>query len=143
MVVTGKIIFIDPTKNSSKIEGKEFLTRSFAIDASFEANGIQVENYMALQSENDNCKKLDTINVGDTVNVTYAVRGMKPKKKEGLAATEKNPEGLVCYSNLSAYGFEVVTPANTTSNPAQAQSAASTPSFNPAAGAQTKEDLPF
>ncbi len=112
----GIIKFIDPKTNVSKTAGKEFFTQTFCLSMEEESMGEVTENDIQFQAVRNNCDKLEPINVGDEVIVSFSMKGAfgGAKPKEGKPASDKNPKSLTCMSNANAWKIEVVNKADVT-----------------------------
>ena len=136
MELKGKICYIDASNNVSKDPTKEFNVRSFCIDLSVEINGSLMQNYGTFQVVGRNCDLLNSVNIGDTVLVTFGVNGQAPKRKDGAMPSEKNPQALSSFCNLNAYKIEVLERAQ-----AEQKKPISAPQQQ--TQSQANDDLPF
>jgi hypothetical protein len=59
---------------------EKFKKREFILDAGEEYNGVYYANPIRLQCVNDHCSKLDAVQVGQRVRVTFAHKGSKWEK---------------------------------------------------------------
>lgn len=106
MEFKGKVLFVDVTKDVSTTD-KEFLTRTFGVEAEDEVNGSVYTNQVGFQANGSRCELLDNINIGDTVSVTYSAKGTL-KKSDKLDSSEKNPDSKVIFTNLIMSKIEVL-----------------------------------
>lgn len=97
--ITGKIRFIDPIKPASEKFNSESI--DFAIESETEVNGNTYTDVLVLQTIGDKIHNLDSIIPGDEVDITYGIRGIV-KAKEGKPASDKNPNSLSGFNNLTA-----------------------------------------
>lgn len=106
MEVTGaKISYINPVKTPTATK-PDFQVLEFGVILSQEINFQMVEKPFGFQtSKADVMKKVEAMNIGDTVNVTFGIRGSKKEKPE-LAALPKNPTNMNFFTSLDA--FDVV-----------------------------------
>lgn len=116
--ITGKITEIGQLQQITE----RFSKREFVLDISEEKDGTVYQNYAKMQVTNKNCDKLDSFRIGDTVKVSFNVRGNRWEK-----------DGKVNYINsLDAWRLEMVQ-ENTSVNVVN----------SPGIGADTSDDLPF
>lgn len=111
----GKLIEIYPTQQVSE----RFKKREFVIETTEEINGNNYINYAKMQLVQNKCEIVDKFRLGDTVTVSFNVKGNKYDK-----------DGRTQYiSNLDAWRItsEVSTSANQ----------------QPAGGQEYKDDMPF
>lgn len=91
--IAGKLIVKDDTQEVSA----SFKKREFVIEVENERNS-DWNDFIKFQSTQDRCSILDKYNLGDTINVSFNIKGRK---------WEKN--GQVSYfSNLEAWRIEAV-----------------------------------
>jgi len=104
MNVTGKILEIFDTQNISNT----FKKREFVLEY---AENPQYPEYVKFEMIQDKCALLDGLNVGDTVNVFFNLKGRK----------WTDPKGEVKYFNsLQAWKFETESAGGSTPPPPQA-----------------------
>lgn len=135
--VIGKLIEKGPTMQVSE----RFKKREFVLDITEEVNGNAYPNFAKLQAVQNRCELLDGFSEGDTVKVSFNIRGNKWEK-----------DGKVNYiTSLDAWRIER---ANVGDNNAyqtpqaapQQQYQAAPPSnnnFNSAPNTAAADDLPF
>lgn len=105
MNVTGKILEIFDTQNISNT----FKKREFVLEY---AENPQYPEYVKFEMIQDKCALLDGLNVGDTVNVFFNLKGRK----------WTDPKGEVKYFNsLQAWKFETEAAGGSTPPPPQAE----------------------
>ncbi len=101
MNVTGKILEIFETQNISNT----FKKREFVLEY---AENPQYPEYLKFEMIQDKCALLDGLNVGDTVNVFFNLKGRK----------WTDPKGEVKYFNsLQAWKFETEAAGGSTPPP--------------------------
>lgn len=104
MNVTGKILEIFDTQNISNT----FKKREFVLEY---AENPQYPEYIKFEMIQDKCALLDGLNVGDTVNVFFNLKGRK----------WTDPKGEVKYFNsLQAWKFETEASGGSTPPPPSA-----------------------
>ena len=92
--IEGKIILIEDTV----IVSDKFKKREFVIEKSEENNGKVWVDTIKFQAVQAKCELLDTLQVGDTVKVSFNIKGNKWEK-----------DGKTSYfNNLDAWRVEVV-----------------------------------
>jgi len=137
--VTGKLLVKYDTQQVSE----KFRKREFVLELAEEINGNIYTNFAKMQLVQTKCDIIDRFNVGDTVKVSFNIKGNKWER-----------DGKVNYiTNLDAWRVESATA--TANNNAGSQSAPvynnnggntgnnfnATPNFNPSP--ETIDDLPF
>ena len=124
-----------------------FSVREFVLEVENQ-NNSQWNEHILMQTTNNNCALLDNFSVGQAVKVQFDIRGRRWKGNDG---TER------VFNTLSAWRIEAVADAQTTTQAASQQPAASQPyqaapqqpvsqASESAAGGQTNapvDDLPF
>jgi hypothetical protein len=145
--LTGKIQFIDPVKPGSEKFNLESI--DFAVESETEVNGQVYNNSLCAQMVGDRVHQLDTLNIGDEVEVTYGIKGIV-KTKEGKPASDKNPKGLNGFNNVTATSVILIKSANSNNSSSQdSQPTTKQEKWDaenkPASitTKQTDEDLPF
>jgi hypothetical protein len=137
--VTGKLLVKYETQQVSE----KFKKREFVIELAEEINGNIYTNFAKMQLVQNKCDIIDRFKEGDTVKVSFNIKGNKWER-----------DGKVNYiTNLDAWRVESATaaPNNTANNQAAApaynnnggntNNLNSTVSFNPSP--ETIDDLPF
>jgi hypothetical protein len=138
--VTGKLLVKYDTLQVSE----KFKKREFVLELAEEINGNIYTNFAKMQLVQTKCDILDRFNVGDTVKVSFNIKGNKWER-----------DGKVNYiTNLDAWRVEsaAATPNNNGGN----QQAAAAPAYNNGGGGsnfnnsvsfnpspETIDDLPF
>lgn len=104
MKVTGKLVGIKPTEQRG-----QYFVRPFLLDISNvnSQTGQVYENMLMLEFWGDKCSKLDGFQAGQTVSVSYNLRGSKDKTTQKWR-----------WVNLNPWKIELVQPVQTTPNPA-------------------------
>lgn len=120
--IAGKLIVKDDTQEISA----SFKKREFVIEVENERNS-DWNDFIKFQSTQDRCSILDKYNLGDTINVSFNIKGRK---------WEKNGQ-ISYFSNLEAWRIEAVS----ASAPQAGESTAFTETAIPPAGDDS--DLPF
>ena len=138
--VTGKLL----VKYDAQQVSEKFKKREFVLELAEEINGNIYTNFAKMQLVQNKCDIIDRFNVGDTVKVSFNIKGNKWER-----------DGKVNYiTNLDAWRMESATGAPATSS-GNSQSAPSynnnggnqggnfnpAPNFNPSP--ETIDDLPF
>jgi len=91
---TGKLIMVYPVTEISD----KFKKREFVIEQSETKNGFDFKDYVKFQVTQDKCALPDQVKIGDTVKVSFNLRGRKWEK-----------DGNVNYfTNLEAWKLENV-----------------------------------
>jgi len=136
--VTGKLV----VKYDTQQVNDRFKKREFVIEIAEEINGNVYTNYAKMQLVQNKCEIVDRFNVGDTVKVSFNIKGNKWEK-----------DGKVNYiTNLDAWRVEAGSAApagmggnaapsygnNTNQYPAQANTGSY---YNPSP--ENVDDLPF
>lgn len=136
--VTGKLV----VKYDTQQVNDRFKKREFVIEIAEEINGNVYTNYAKMQLVQNKCEIVDRFNVGDTVKVSFNIKGNKWEK-----------DGKVNYiTNLDAWRVEAANAApggmggntapsygnNTNQYPAQANAGSY---YNPSP--ENVDDLPF
>lgn len=93
--LTGTLKEIFPTEQKSD----RFSKREFVVETS-ESNGDRTfTDYIKFQTINDKCAMLDSFNTGDTVKVSFNIKGNR---------WEKNDGSVSYFTNLDAWRVESV-----------------------------------
>jgi hypothetical protein len=122
--VTGKLLVKYETLQVSE----KFKKREFVIEIAEEINGNIYTNYGKFQLVQNKCEIIDRFNTGDTVKVSFNVKGNSYVDKK---------DGTTKYlSNLDAWRVEQI---NTPTAPSPIDD---TPTTNAMAG-MAKDDMPF
>ncbi len=128
--ITGTVKVINPTQQISE----KFMKREFVVT---DTSGMYPQDIM-FQSTQDKCSLLDTIQINDTVEVSFNLRG-----REWI-----NPQGEAKYFNtLEAWRIEKMGGGSNAGSfggapePMGMPSAPSTPDFG--GGSSDEDDLPF
>ena len=141
--VTGKLLVKYDTQQVSE----KFKKREFVLELAEEINGNIYTNFAKMQLVQNKCDIIDRFKEGDTVRVSFNIKGNKWER-----------DGKVNYiTNLDAWRVEsaTATPGNAGGSQGQGQSAPAynnnnnqgggnynaTPNFNPSP--ETIDDLPF
>lgn len=129
--ITGKIIVKSDTQEISE----RFKKREFVLELSDEINGSVYTNYAKMQLVQNKCDLLDQYNEGDTVKVSFNIKGNRWER-----------DGKVNYiTNLDAWRIEYAAPQAAPPPPAQSSPGTSSPEpapfYNPAP--DSGDDLPF
>ena len=137
--VTGKLLVKYDTQQVSE----KFKKREFVLELAEEINGNIYTNFAKMQLVQNKCDIIDRFNVGDTVRVSFNIKGNKWER-----------DGKVNYiTNLDAWRMESATaaPNNASSQAAPAYNNSGSnqggnnfnaaPNFNPSP--ETIDDLPF
>lgn len=122
--VSGKVSVVEETKTYGQ---KGFRKRLVVL----EQDKGRFTNYVPVEFTNDNCDKVDGINVGDEIEITYRLNGRK---------WQKDPSSEVKYFvNVEALGFSIQ------GGSAGGQSTTANKSFDEANAELTysEEDIPF
>ncbi|MBL7682487.1 MAG: DUF3127 domain-containing protein [Flavipsychrobacter sp.] len=135
--VTGKLL----VKNPTQVVSDKFRKREFVLELAEEINGNTYTNYAKMQLVQNKCDIIDKFNEGDTVKVSFNIKGNRWEK-----------DGKVNYiTNLDAWRIEPATagmPAQSAGAPAgyapsnapQQQNAGGN-FYNPSP--ENVDDLPF
>lgn len=110
-----------------------FKTREFVVESSEDVNGRVFTNYAKFQCTQDRTQIIDRFNMGDSVKVTFNIRGSKWER-----------DGKVNYiTNLDAWRIEAAGMPSQPSMPQQSQPQASStmPPMDNSGAAD--DDLPF
>jgi hypothetical protein len=135
--VIGKLIEKGPTMQVSE----RFKKREFVLDITEEVNGNAYPNFAKLQAVQNRCELLDNFNEGDTVKVSFNIRGNKWEK-----------DGKVNYiTSLDAWRIERANAGDNNAYQAQQQQPqqqyqAAPPAnnnFNSTPNPAAADDLPF
>mgnify|MGYP006353603569 CR=1 FL=1 len=128
--LTGTVKVINPTQQVSE----KFMKREFVVT---DSSGMYPQDIM-FQSTQDKCSLLDSVQINDTVEVSFNLRG-----REWVS-----PQGETRYFNtLEAWRIEKMGGANTgggfgaPAEPMGMPSAPSAPNFG--GGSSEEDDLPF
>lgn len=98
MEIQGKLIVKEDTVNITD----SFKKREFVVEENKEVNGTVYQNPIKCQLTQDNCSKLDDVNIGDEVKVSINIRGNKFEK-----------DGEIRYfNNINAWKVEVLNKAS-------------------------------
>jgi len=115
--VTGKLL----VKSDAQQVSEKFKKREFVIEIAEEINGNNYTNFGKFQLVQSKCEILDRFNVGDTVKVSFNVKGNSYVDKK---------DGITKYiSNLDAWRVEAVGAQQ--SAPQQAQPQQQPPTVDP------------
>jgi len=129
---TGKLIEVYPTTQVSD----KFKKREFVIEQAETKNGFDFKDYVKFQVTQDKCSLPDQVKIGDTVKVSFNLRGRKWEK-----------DGNVNYfTNLEAWRLESVSsrPASSDSTGFPDVTDAPLPENKDfSASAEELDDLPF
>ena len=104
----------------------KFKKREFVIEISG-----QYPEYIKMQIINDKCALIDNVNIGQTINVSFNLKGKGSKNNQGET---------IYYNNLDAWKIEKV--GSETAPPPQTKSKAFAPP-PPVEQMESTEDLPF
>lgn len=132
--VTGKLL----VKNPTQVVSDKFRKREFVLELAEEINGNTYTNFAKMQLVQQKCDILDKFNEGDTVKVSFNIKGNRWEK-----------DGKVNYiTNLDAWRIENAAGASAQSAPtgynmnsAPAQSSNNNNFYNPSP--ENADDLPF
>jgi hypothetical protein len=129
---TGKLIEVYPVTAISD----KFKKREFVIETAETKNGFDFKDFVKFQVTQDKCSLPDQAKIGDTVKVSFNLRGRKWEK-----------DGLVNYfTNLEAWKLEIVgskTPGIDNSGFPDVAQAPISDSKEFSASAEELDDLPF
>lgn len=90
--IEGKIIVLEETIQVSE----KFKKREFVIDCSEQKEDVIYDNFLKFQTVQDRCSQLDNCNIGDTVKLSFNLKGRKWEK-----------DGKISYfTNLEAWRVE-------------------------------------
>jgi len=106
MNVKGKVLEIFDTQNISN----SFKKREFVLEY---AENPQYPEYLKFEMIQDKCSLLDGINVGDTVDVYFNLKGRKWNDPKG---------GVKYFNSLQAWKFDTVDQGGQTDTPPPASS---------------------
>ncbi|OSZ82424.1 hypothetical protein CAP35_03910 [Chitinophagaceae bacterium IBVUCB1] len=134
--VTGKLL----VKNPTQVVSDKFRKREFVLELAEEINGSTYTNFAKMQLVQQKCDILDRFNEGDTVKVSFNIKGNRWEK-----------DGKVNYiTNLDAWRIEaagVGAPAQSAGAPAGYAPANAAPAPNPGnfynPSPENVDDLPF
>lgn len=129
--LTGKLVAINETQQVSD----RFKKREFVLEISEEINGNVYTNYAKMQLVQNKCEIIDNYHIGDTVKVSFNIKGNKWER-----------DGNVNYiTNLDAWRVENAQPGAHTPPATQAYPAQNTGNanvnYNPSP--ENVDDLPF
>ena len=94
----GKII----VKNDTVQVSEKFKKREFVIEQSKDVNGAIYTETIKFQAVQTKCELLDSVNIGDNINVSFNIKGNRWEK-----------DGKVSYfNNLDAWKVSVLTEAS-------------------------------
>ena len=133
MEIQGQVTYINEVKTPSAAK-PDFKVLEFGIMNRIEQNFQPVEKVFGFQtSRPDVMEKVQQLNVGDTIEVSFGIRGSKKEKPE-LAPLPKNPTNLNYFTSLDAFSVKFVTGTGV----------APAPAHNPATAtaAQTQQATP-
>jgi hypothetical protein len=125
--VTGKLIEVYETVQVSE----KFKKREFVIEMVEEINGNNYTNFGKFQAVQAKCDMLDRYNVGDTVKVSFNIKGN--------SYTDKKDGSTKYMTNLDVWKLES---ANAASH-STANATVKVNSYAAPAPEYTKDDLPF
>ena len=135
--VTGKLLH----KYDTQVVSERFKKREFVLELAEEINGNTYTNYAKMQLVQNKCELLDKYNEGDTVKVSFNIKGNRWER-----------DGKVNYiTNLDAWRIESATGNMQSSNSSTAQ-AMPAPAYNNDNGnsaafynpsPENADDLPF
>jgi len=101
--IEGKLIVKSDTVQVSD----KFKKREFVLEKSEDSNGETYTETIKFQSVQANCDKLDSVNVGDNIKISFNIKGRKWDK-----------DGKVSYfNNLDAWKVEKVSGDTPTAEP--------------------------
>ncbi len=129
--LTGKLVAINETQQVSD----RFKKREFVLEISEEINGNVYTNYAKMQLVQNKCEIIDNYHIGDTVKVSFNIKGNKWER-----------DGNVNYiTNLDAWRVENAQPGAHTPPAPQSYPAQNTGNtnvnYNPSP--ENVDDLPF
>ncbi|MBA3827685.1 MAG: DUF3127 domain-containing protein [Taibaiella sp.] len=137
--ITGKLLVKYPAQQVNE----RFKKREFVVELAEEINGNVYTNYAKLQLVQNKCEIIDRFNEGDTVKVSFNIKGNKWEK-----------DGKVNFiTNLDAWRVEAATAApagmaqsqpsygNNNGNSGYGNNAGNTNNYNPSP--ESADDLPF
>ena len=126
--IVGKIVSKSPIVQKTE----SFRTREFVVEESHNINGRIIPNFIKFQLVQDKCNYLDSYNEGDTVKVSFNLRGTRWEK-----------EGKVSYfTNLDAWRLEASAPVSSSPSPDRAPQYGNPPEQS-IPQAEVTDDLPF
>jgi hypothetical protein len=126
--IIGKIVSKSPTAQKTDT----FRTREFVVEKTDDINGRIIPNYIKFQLVQDKCTYLDRYNEGDTIKVSFNLRGTRWEK-----------EGKVNYfTNLDAWRIEAMSPVTGGPAPERAPEYGNS-QVQPMPPAEVVDDLPF
>lgn len=133
--VTGKLL----VKNPTQVVSDKFRKREFVLELAEEINGNTYTNFAKMQLVQQKCDILDKFNEGDTVKVSFNIKGNRWEK-----------DGKVNYiTNLDAWRIESASAVSSQAAPtgysnmntAPAQPSGGSNFYNPSP--ESADDLPF
>ncbi|HEY9177084.1 MAG TPA: DUF3127 domain-containing protein [Flavipsychrobacter sp.] len=131
--LTGKLVAVNETQQVSE----RFKKREFVLETSEEINGNVYTNYAKMQLVQNKCEIIDNFKIGDTVKVSFNIKGNKWER-----------DGNVNYiTNLDAWRVENAQQAGQSSaaaSPAyQAPANTGNTNMNYNPSPENADDLPF
>ena len=128
--LTGRIDIIFDTKEITST----FKTREFVV----EIQGEKWSDFIKLQLKNDNCTLIDAFKIGDQIEVSFNIKGLKWVKDGVVKGYFNTLEAWRIKKTSSSPELQQIPPTFTNANTAVAQ-----PAFAPTNDAITGDQLPF
>jgi len=118
--VIGKVLFITDKVNLTPAKETQWWRQSIGLSSFVEVNGNEYEELIKCQVTGDKTDLLNTVNVGDEVEIKYKKEGRIFNLKPEVAKTDKNPRHIDIITNFDLTDLIVVKRhvgvANTTSS---------------------------
>lgn len=131
--LTGKLVAINETQQVSE----RFKKREFVLETAEEINGNVYTNYAKMQLVQNKCEIIDNFKIGDTVKVSFNIKGNKWERDGNVNYITNLDAWRVENAQQGAQGTAAASPAYQ----APANSGNTNMNYNPSP--ENADDLPF
>lgn len=133
--ITGKLIQVNPTQQVSE----RFKKREFVLEIAEEINGNVYTNYAKMQLVQNKCEIIDNFKMGDTVKVSFNIKGNKWERDGNVNYITNLDAWRVESGAQPAQGAQPASPAYT--NMGAPGNTSAPDNYNPSP--ESVDDLPF
>ena len=133
--ITGKLIQVNPTQQVSE----RFKKREFVLEIAEEINGNVYTNYAKMQLVQNKCEIIDNYKMGDTVKVSFNIKGNKWERDGNVNYITNLDAWRVESAVQPAQGAQPASPAYT--NMGAPGNTSAPDNYNPSP--ESVDDLPF